>query len=87
MVIGESQPHLAKVAGAGNPLGGFASMLDRSQEQPDQDTHDRHNNEQFDERERGQTLEALGAWLIEALSPGKTAAYLSIYIACRWEGK
>jgi len=44
---------LLEVVGALHAVGGFADLLDRGQQQPDQDGDDRDDDEQLDEREAG----------------------------------
>jgi hypothetical protein len=50
MVV-ERQPDLSEVVFALHPPGGLAGLLDRGQEQRDQDGDDRDDDQQFDERE------------------------------------
>src|SRR5262249_55922635 len=48
-----SQPDLLQVVLALHPVGGLADLLDRGQEQADQDRDDRDDDEQFNQGKRG----------------------------------
>jgi len=51
LVIVQAEAELLEVIGALHPVGGLADLLDRGQQQPDQDGDDSDDNEQLDQRE------------------------------------
>jgi hypothetical protein len=53
VVVVAGQPDLLEVVGALHAVGGVADLLDRGQQQADQDRDDRHHHQEFDERKRG----------------------------------
>jgi hypothetical protein len=54
VVVVQREPQLSDAVGAGCPPTGFAGRLHCGQQKADERADDRHDNEQFDQREAGQ---------------------------------
>jgi hypothetical protein len=52
----EGQPDLFEIVGTLRALSGFAHLLDRGDEQADQDRNDRNDHQQFDQGEGSRTM-------------------------------
>ena len=51
MVVVQGQADLLEIIQATRPVGGFAHLLNRRQQETDKDSDDRDHHQQFDQRE------------------------------------
>ena len=53
VVVVQSQTDLLQIVLALRPLGGLANLLDRGQQQPDEDCDNRNHHQELDQRKAG----------------------------------